>query len=74
EDPVREQLLVTHYLPTPCTGDTDFDRAVNFTDLNAVLSNFGAQDITSPADLNASGVVDFADLNLVLSAFGTNCP
>jgi hypothetical protein len=73
EDPIREQLLLTHYLPTPCVGDTDFDRAVDFNDLNTVLSNFGAQDITSPADLNASGVVDFADLNLVLSAFGSTC-
>ncbi len=69
----REQLLLTHYLPTPCVGDVDFDRVVNFADLNAVLSNFGAQDITLPADLNASGVVDFADLNLVLSAFGASC-
>jgi hypothetical protein len=72
-DPIREQLLLTHYLPTPCVGDVDFDRVVNFADLNAVLSNFGAQDITLPADLNASGVVDFADLNLVLSAFGQAC-
>jgi hypothetical protein len=73
EDPIREQLLLTHYLPTPCAGDVDFDRVVNFADLNAVLSNFGAQDITLPADLNASGVVDLADLNLVLSAFGVSC-
>jgi hypothetical protein len=73
DPPLREQLLLTHHLPTPCVGDTDFDRAVNFNDLNAVLSNFGANDITSPADLNASGVVDFADLNLVLSAFGSTC-
>ncbi|MBX3353596.1 MAG: hypothetical protein KF684_11745 [Phycisphaeraceae bacterium] len=70
---LREQLLVTHYLPTPCAGDTNFDRAVNFADLNAVLSAFGANDITSPADLNADGVVNFADLNLVLSAFGQSC-
>jgi hypothetical protein len=48
----------------------DFDRVVNFADLNTVLSNFGAADITLPADLNADGVVNFADLNLVLSAFG----
>jgi hypothetical protein len=73
EPPAFEQRLVTHYLPTPCVGDVDFDRVVNFADLNAVLSSFGAQDITRPADLNASGVVDFADLNLVLSAFGASC-
>lgn len=75
-DPVTApgiQTLVTHYLPTVCVGDVDFDRVVNFADLNAVLSNFGAADITLPADLNASGVVDFADLNLVLSAFGQAC-
>jgi hypothetical protein len=69
----REQLLLTHYLPTPCVGDVDFDRVVNFADLNTVLSNFGAADITLPADLNADGVVNFADLNLVLSAFGAQC-
>ncbi len=69
----REQLLLTHYLPTACIGDADFDRVVDLADLNAVLSNFGAQDITLPADLNADGVVNFADLNLVLSAFGASC-
>ncbi len=68
-----QQLLLTHYLPTPCAGDVDFDRVVNFADLNAVLTSFGAQDITLPADLNADGVVNFADLNLVLSAFGVSC-
>ncbi len=73
DPPTREQLLLTHYLPTPCIGDADFDRVVDLADLNAVLTNFGAQDITLPADLNASGVVDFADLNLVLSAFGASC-
>ncbi|MBX3353594.1 MAG: hypothetical protein KF684_11735 [Phycisphaeraceae bacterium] len=71
--PTQTQYLVTHHLPTPCAGDTNFDRAVNFADLNTVLSAFGAEDITSPADLNADGVVNFADLNLVLSAFGQSC-
>ncbi|MBX3353595.1 MAG: hypothetical protein KF684_11740 [Phycisphaeraceae bacterium] len=72
-EPPISLYLVTHYMPTPCAGDTNFDRAVNFADLNAVLSAFGANDITSPADLNADGVVNFADLNLVLSAFGQSC-
>ncbi len=59
----------------PCPGDTNADNAINFNDLNAVLSSFGAQ--AAPAelegDVNLDGNVDFADLNAVLSAFGMSC-
>ena len=59
----------------PCPGDTNADNQVNFSDLNAVLSSFGAQ--ASPAelegDVNLDGAVDFGDLNAVLSSFGVSC-
>jgi hypothetical protein len=58
-----------------CAADFDFDDAVTFADLNAVLSNFGATNLTgfNPGDADADGVVNFADLNAVLAAFGTSC-
>jgi hypothetical protein len=58
-----------------CATDFDFDDATTFSDLNAVLSNFGASGLTGfhPGDANADGVVDFTDLNAVLAAFGTRC-
>lgn len=46
---------------TGCPGDFNGDFVVNFADLNAVLSGFGA-------------AYTFSDLNQVLSAFGQNCP
>ncbi len=59
----------------PCPGDTNSDNVVDFTDLNAVLGQFGLQ--SAPAelagDVNLDGAVDFADLNAVLAAFGTVC-
>ncbi len=55
-----------------CPGDTNGDGVVNFSDLNAVLADFGnSGDL--PGDVNGDGVVNFEDLNLVLSAFGTKC-
>lgn len=63
--------------PPPCAGDTNGDNAVDFLDLNNVLSAFGAalgQPAYIPgADLNDDDVVDFLDLNIVLSFFGTAC-
>jgi hypothetical protein len=57
----------------PCSGDTNGDNIVNFTDLNAVLSAFGQTGAGLAADLNGDGVVNFSDLNEVLSAFGATC-
>ncbi len=52
-------------------GDLNGDGAVNFADLNIVLSNFGATGAPGiPGDANNDGVVNFADLNIVLSNFG----
>jgi hypothetical protein len=58
-----------------CATDFDFDDATTFSDLNAVLANFGASGLIGfhPGDADADGVVDFTDLNAVLAAFGTSC-
>ncbi len=60
---------------TPCPNDTNGDRVVNFTDLNAALSAFGQISGVGglPPDINLDGVVNFTDLNAILSAFGVAC-
>jgi hypothetical protein len=60
-------------LPT-CLGDVDQNGAVNFADLNQVLSSFNASGPCIIGDTNGDGVTDFQDLNNVLSFFNTNCP
>ncbi len=55
-------------------ADLTDDGAVNFADLNAVLSTFGQTSgggAMLPGDANLDGAVNFADLNAVLSQFGT---
>jgi hypothetical protein len=58
-----------------CIADVNGDESIDFLDLNAVLSAFGAtgEPGANPADLNGDGVVNFTDLNAVLVGFGTNC-
>jgi hypothetical protein len=60
---------------TSCPADTNGDRVVNFTDLNAALSAFGMTSGVGglPPDINLDGLVNFADLNAILSAFGVVC-
>lgn len=56
------------------TADVNDDGAINFGDLNGVLSSFGQSGgggAMLPGDVNLDGVVNFADLNAVLSQFGT---
>lgn len=60
--------------PEPCVGDTNGDNIVNFSDLNAVLAQFGQTSPFLPGDVNHDGVVDFGDLNTILSNFGFMCP
>ena len=59
---------------TSCPGDTNGDGVINFTDLNAVLTQFG-QSVApgSGGDVTGDGVVNFSDLNEVLSNFGNAC-
>lgn len=56
-----------------CFGDANGDGVVDFTDLNAVLAQFGAAGPGLVGDLNADGMVNFTDLNEVLSTFGDMC-
>ncbi len=68
-----------HYVAS-LPADTNSDGAVNFSDLNNVLSYFGQPVGANPpdsgpfsADVNGDGVVNFTDLNQVLSFFGVSC-
>lgn len=58
--------------PTPCHGDTNFDRVINKADFAAVLAQYGDTGPRS-GDLNSDGVVDFADFSIVLSRYGATC-
>lgn len=62
-------------LAPECLADANIDNAVDFADLNAVLSAFGQTGDAGfvSADVNTDGVVNFADLNAVLSAYGASC-
>jgi len=59
----------------PCPADTNADDSVNFSDLNVVLAQFGAQAAPGElgGDVNLDGDVNFSDLNAVLAAFGADC-
>ncbi len=52
-------------------GDTNGDGAVDFEDLNNVLSEFNMSGDGLIGDLNRDGVVSFEDLNEVVSFFNT---
>jgi hypothetical protein len=54
-------------------GDADASCNVNFTDITAVLANFGTEGPGVPGDTNADDVVNFTDITTVLANFGTSC-
>lgn len=57
-----------------CPGDANMDGAVNFTDLEILLDNWGAT--VTPGtlgDVDASGQVNFTDLEIVLDNWATDC-
>ncbi len=60
---------------SPCLGDANGDRSINFADITAVLSNWT---FMVPAfgfgDANGDGKVDFVDITTVLGSFNQNCP
>ncbi len=67
-------FVVTGAVRASCPGDTNGDNIVNFADLNACLSNFGAVGATlAMGDVDGDGDVDFGDLNIILSNFGFVC-
>lgn len=59
-------------LLTPCPGDSNNDRTVNFNDIVSTLSEWGG---TGPlGDANGDNLVNFTDLNSVLANWGSQCP
>ncbi|MBL8745086.1 MAG: hypothetical protein JNK58_01880, partial [Phycisphaerae bacterium] len=61
---------------TPCIGDADGDRDIDFADITAVLASFTSAYITpgGPGDADKDGDVDFADITSALTNFNTTCP
>ncbi len=69
-----DDVVISALVPlAACTGDTNGDGVVNFSDLNTVLATFGQNGAMLPGDLNGDGQVNFADLNTVLANFGADC-
>lgn len=56
--------------PPGVVGDVNNDGIVDFSDLNAVLSQFGLSGAGLLGDWDGDGMVDFSDLNAVLANFG----
>lgn len=70
-------VLTTAPAPPPCVGDSNGDRAVNFSDITSVLANFGSvypPPGTGPGDADVDGAVRFSDITTVLANFGATCP
>lgn len=70
-----EVMLIFSHVPTPCPGDANGDSMVNFTDITAILANFGHIDATGlgVGDSNHDGVVNFADVTETLVRFNQPC-
>ncbi|MBL4809102.1 MAG: S8 family serine peptidase [Phycisphaerales bacterium] len=58
--------------PDPCPADINGDGVLDFFDISAFLSAFGANDPIS--DFNGDGAWDFFDISAFLSAFSSGCP
>jgi hypothetical protein len=60
----------------PCPGNADASASVNFTDVTAVLANFGTAyfPASGPGDTDGDGYVNFSDLTTTLANFGNACP
>ncbi len=58
--------------PPPCPGDANGDRVVDFSDITAVLTNWGGPGPTGDADHD--GDVEFSDITSVLTSFNVPCP
>ncbi len=57
----------------PCPGDTNFDRMINFADINNVLGEFNQTGPCLRGDFDGNGTVNFADLNVALGNFNQSC-
>jgi hypothetical protein len=58
--------------PLACPVDLNGDGVLNFFDVSAFLSSFGAGNLA--ADLNGDGVLNFFDVSAFLTAFAGGCP
>lgn len=56
----------------PCVPDLNMDGMLDFFDVSAFLTAFGASD--SSADFTGDGEFDFFDVSAFLTAFGAGCP
>lgn len=58
----------------PLAADINRDGAVNSTDLNSILKQFGQPaSPTNPADIDNDGAISSPDLNAILASFGQTC-
>ncbi len=73
EDGITSSTLAERLTVGTLPGDANGDSAVNFADLNIVLSQFGQSGVSLAGDVTGDGSVNFADLNLVLSNYGFAC-
>jgi acetyl esterase/lipase len=69
----RERLIENP--PIVCRGNANADGQVTFSDVTAVLANFGRPGgIGAPGDADGNGTVNFSDITAALSSFGASCP
>jgi len=59
-------------VPPVCVADLSGDGLLDFFDVSAFLSAFGAGDLS--VDFNDDGLLDFFDVSGFLSAFSAGCP
>lgn len=61
-----------------CLGDADGNRTLDFVDISAILTNWGATGPAGPpstiGDANYDGVVNFEDISTVIARWGVVCP
>ena len=68
-----DDIVFSGVQPEPvCPADMNGDGILNFFDISAFLSAFGAQEIA--ADMNQDGIYNFFDISAFLNAFGAGCP
>lgn len=56
-----------------CAADVDGDDTVGFSDLVAVLADFGTRCSDCHTDVDGDGIVDFDDLLEVIASWGAGC-
>jgi len=64
--------LSTYMAPSSCAADINGDGDLNFFDVSAYLSAFGAADLV--ADFNGDGELNFFDVSAFVTALNAGCP